>query len=169
MTKVNNFIIIKDWKELDITLKEGGFKSYYKDDNKGLRQVKSEITINKPLKTVYEFLAESKNRTKYSPYFDSATDVKTLTDNLVINYQKTKGKFFVDPRDFVTLLHHKLEDDNAVIFGTSTIDSEIPEKKGFVRGYFYYTGYLFKKVDDDACHVTFFNYVRFFIKYICLA
>ena len=80
------------------------YKISFVDEKNTLRSIKSEITINKPLKTVYNYTANLENKVKYDKNYDSGHTIQQINDNYLLQYQKYKGKLGVSPRDFIVVI-----------------------------------------------------------------
>lgn len=81
------------------------FKLFYIDEKSSLRAIKSETIINKPIKTVYEFIHNFKNKQVYDKNFESGYEIRNINQNIVLTYQKYRGKLGFEPRDYYVLLH----------------------------------------------------------------
>ena len=95
------FIHKVDWK---IWEEKKEFKVYFIDEKNSLRSIKSETIINKPLKQVYDFVANLENKIKYDKNFDSGYIIKSINENYNLQYQKYRGKLGVSPRDFTLIV-----------------------------------------------------------------
>lgn len=92
------------WKEDTKT----GYKLFYIDEKINLRAIKAEIVIKHPLDVVFKYIDSLENKLVYDKHFESGREERWINDNLVLTYQKYKGKFTFEPRDYYVLLHKKL-------------------------------------------------------------
>ena len=77
-----------DWK---IWEEKTDYKIYFIDEKSGLRSIKSEIIINKPLKEVFDFIGNLENKSKYDKNFDTGHTIKTIiNEQYNLSYQKLK-------------------------------------------------------------------------------
>ena len=91
-----------DWK---IWEEKTDYKIYFIDEKSGLRSIKSEIIINKPLKEVFDFIGNLENKSKYDKNFDTGHTIKTIiNEQYNLSYQKYRGKVGVSPRDFTLII-----------------------------------------------------------------
>jgi hypothetical protein len=136
-----------------------GFKLVFKDEPNGVRSIKSEITINKDTKIIFDYLKNIENKKNYDSSFECGYVFTELNENFLINYVKHKGVLFISPRDFVNLVFSKYEEDQSLILFTSVIHDELPEIKGNVRGEIKYAGFQITKVAKGQSRLTFFSCV----------
>jgi hypothetical protein len=87
--------------------KDKDYKLFYIDEKSSLRSIKSETIINKPIKTVFEYINNFKNKQNYDKNFDSGYEKRRINENINLTYQKFKGKMGFEPRDYYILLHKK--------------------------------------------------------------
>jgi len=121
-----------------------------------LRSVKAEIIINKPLKTVYEFVDDKENKLKTDKHFDDGYVVRKITKDLDLTYQKYNGKLGFSPRDYYILIQKQLDSDNALLLGTSYISENYKEKKNVVRANLYFGAYVFQKIDANRTLINYY-------------
>jgi hypothetical protein len=90
----------KSWKIME---EKKDYKLYYFDEPNGLRSVKSEIVIDKNIKTVWDYLTDFNHKAKYDTNFDCGHNIREINDTYVLQYMKYKGKFMISPRDFTII------------------------------------------------------------------
>lgn len=95
-----NNILDKSWKIME---EKKDYKLFYFDEPDGLRSVKSEIVIDKNIKTVWDFLTDFNHKGKYDTNFDCGHNIRDIDSTYVLQYMKYKGKFMISPRDFTII------------------------------------------------------------------
>ena len=109
---------------------------YYFDDKSGIRSVKSDIIINKPIKVVFDFIRGEGNNKKFDPNLDVNMVIKNIDNHHSLSYSRYKGKFMIAPREFCNISYCEITEDSAVIIGTSDPNSKYDCKiKNVVRKY----------------------------------
>jgi hypothetical protein len=97
-------ILGKQWKVLE-DKKE--YIIYYFDEPSGLRSVRSEVTIEKNIKTVWDTLMDINLKSKFDKNFDCGHNIREIDNDHVLTYLKYKGKFLISPRDFTIVTYKK--------------------------------------------------------------
>ena len=136
------------------------FKLVYRDEESGIRSIKSETVINTNSKTVFDFVKDLSNKHKYDSTFEKSLIHEKIDDNFSIVYLKHKGLLIVSPRDFVNLVYSNYTEDKSIYLITSTKDEMLPEYKGIVRGEIFYAGFLVDKITENQSKLTFFSSVN---------
>ncbi len=120
----------RQWKSFE---EKNEYKLYYFDEKIGLRSIKAETIINKNIKTVYDFLIDLNNKSKYDTNFDTGHLIRQIDQQYSIQYLKYKGKVFISPRDFVVISYKIITDDKIVLFSTSYISDKYPKNNKIER------------------------------------
>lgn len=145
------------WKEYDKSDKEGYFAWYF-DEESGLRSIKSHIEINKPLKTVVDYIRNLENKKIYDTSLEDAKEIQRFDDEYSLQYFKYKGlSFLVSARDFYVAMEAKVSESEATFFGTSFTDASLGEVKSVVRADCHYAGFVLKKIDDNKTDVLYYT------------
>jgi hypothetical protein len=150
----------RPWKVME---EKNGYKIFYFDEVTGLRSIRSEITINKNYKEVYEYIQLFEKRSLYDKNWDRGHTIRIIDDHLSINYLKYKGKLMISPRDFYILTYKNLTEDEASLFATSYYDDvKYPKNKGVERADLKYGYFHFKKLDETRTVFTYYSLVIFY-------
>ena len=70
--------------------------------------MKAEIIINKPLKYIFEFVENKENKIKTDKNFDDGYDVRKISKELSLIYQKYNGRLGFSARDYYLLACKKI-------------------------------------------------------------
>jgi len=136
-------------------------KIHYIDEESGIRSVKSEIIINKPLKLIYDYCDKLENKGKYDKNYDSGHIIRNLTENNInysLIYQKYRGKLGVSPRDFTIIVRKTYDEQGeSSFFATSFVSEKHPKVNKVERADFHFGGFVFKKLDESNTLVNFFS------------
>jgi hypothetical protein len=140
---------------------KNGYKIFYFDEKSGLRSIRSEITINKPMKEVYEYLQLFEKKSGYDKNFDHGRTIREIDNNLSINYLKYKGKLMISPRDMVIATYRSEAEDECYLFAFGYHSDKYPKNKGIERADLKFGYYHVKKLDESKCVFTYYSQVIF--------
>jgi len=112
----------KSWEE------KKEMKIFYIDEESGLRSIKSEIIINKPLNMIYDYCDKLENKAKYDKNYESGYIIRNIFENNIkysLIYQKYRGKLGISARDF-TIIVRKIYDEQgeSSFFATSFVSEK---------------------------------------------
>lgn len=164
-------IVTEKSKELDPFLKrewkvweeKPDYKIFYIDEASGLRSVKSEAVIDKPMKEIYDYLNDLSKKELYDHYLESAKEVKSLDSNYKIHYYKYKAMMLYSPRDFYLCCKHTFTEDKIELFGTSYVSANYPVIPKIDRAEVPFGGYILTKQDANKTHVLYYTLINFHI------
>merc|ERR1712032_523912 len=125
-----------------------GFKSFYYEEESGLRSVKSIITIDRNVEYLCEYISDLDKMENYDPMFDYGKTLRVIDDRSSIRYLKYKGKFMISSRDFV-IGGRIIKKENEIILLLANYQSEkYPKNKDFVRADMKIAGFVLKKIEE---------------------
>ena len=127
-----------------------GYKAWYVDEVNGIRSIKSQIWIKKPMKEVYDYVTRVEKKSTYDHMMDHAKLINKFGDNYQLLYFNYKGKFLIENRDFYVAAYAKYGDDFSEIFCTSYVDPKYGPVKKVTRAECIYAGWELKKQDDGV-------------------
>jgi hypothetical protein len=148
----------RPWKVLE---EKNGYKLFYFDEKSGLRSIRAEITINKPIKEIYDYLQIFEKKGLYDKNFDNGKQLRAIDDNYSIDYLKYKGKLMISPRDFVIVSHKEIKPDEAFIFATNYENVKYPKNKGIERADLKFGYFHMRKLEDSKTYFTFYTLVYY--------
>lgn len=154
LPELKNFLERPDWKILE---EKPDYKLFYCDETSGLRSIKSEIIIEKPMKVIYDYLCDISKKALYDHSFDSGKDVAIYDEHYVLQYYKYKGKLMFSPRDFYVAGYRNYTEDFVEFFGTNFTSEKYPPIKKVERAELIYGGFQLHKVDDGKTKVTYYT------------
>lgn len=152
--ELDHYLNRSDWKILE---EKEDYKLYYCDEESGLRSIKSEIVIDKPLKEVFDYVSDFSNKAKYDHSFEIGQNVTTFDDHYLLQYYKYKGKLLFSPRDFFVACYRNYTDDFAEFFCTNFASDKHPPFKKIERAELKLGGFQFKKIEDSKTHVLYYT------------
>ena len=127
-----------------------GYKAWYVDEENGIRSIKSQILIKKPMKEIYDYVVSVEKKSTYDHKMDHAKLITKFDDTYELLYFNYKGTFLIENRDFYIAAYHKCGDDFSEIFCTSYEDPKYGPVKKVTRAECIYAGWEFKKQDDGV-------------------
>ena len=86
-----------------------GYKAWYVDEVNGIRSIKSQIWIKKPMKEVYDYVTRVEKKSTYDHMMDHAKLINKFGDNYQLIYFNYKGKFLIEIEIFMLLLMLNME------------------------------------------------------------
>ena len=116
LPELEKWISRPEWKILEET---NEYKLYYLDEESGLRSIKSEIIIEKPMKVIYDYICDISTKVNYDHSFECGQDVTKFDDHYYLQYYKYKGKLMFSPRDFFVANYRTYSEDFCELFGTN--------------------------------------------------
>ena len=137
------------WKDYDKNEKEG-YQAWYVDEESGLRSIKSQIVIKKPMKEIFDYVVNPDTKKNYDESLYEAKQIKKFDDNYAIQYFCYKGTFLIQNRDLYTAAYLNYNEDFSEYFGTSYVDPKYGEVPKTTRATCIYAGWEFKKQDDGV-------------------
>jgi len=137
------------WKEYEKKENEG-YEAWYVDEESGLRSIKSQIVIKKPMKEIFDYVINPDTKKNYDESLYEAKEVKKFDDNYAIQYFCYKGTLFIQNRDLYNAAYMNYNDDFSECFGTSYVDPKYGEVPKTTRATCIYAGWEFKKQDDGV-------------------
>ena len=137
------------WKDYDKDDK-CGYKAWYVDEANGIRSIKSQIWIKKPMKEIYDYVVSVEKKSTIDHKMDHAKLITKFDDTYELLYFNYKGTFLIENRDFYVAAYHKCGDDFSEIFCTSYEDPKYGPVKKVTRAECIYAGWEFKKQDDGV-------------------
>jgi len=152
--------IDKNWRLWE-EKKDLQYKLYYFEEKIGIRSLKAEIVIDLPIKPIYEYIDNVENKYVYDKMFESGHEVRKVNDEIILTYQKYKGKMGFEPRDYYVLLYKHFDEENLEkcnLMATSFFASQYKDVPGCVRATLYMGGFFFKKLGDNKTLVTFYTF-----------
>ena len=135
------------WQDYDSD-KSVGYQAWYVDEESGLRSIKSQIVINRPMKEIFDYVINADNKKNYDGSLNSAKEVKRFDDNYGIHYYCYNGTFLIENRDLYTAAYMKYGDDFSEYFGTNFESPKYPPIAKTTRATCIYAGWQFKKQDN---------------------
>lgn len=120
-------------KPWNIMEEKPDYKLYYFDEKSGLRSVKSECVVDKNIKTVWEYINDINNKSKFDKNFDCGHTIRDIDDKTAIQYMKYKGKLFISSRDFTIISHKQIQENSCMLFATTYTSEKYPRVKGVER------------------------------------
>jgi len=151
----------REWTQWDHK-KDKEYKLFYNEDKKtGLRAIKAEIVINHPIKPIFEFAFNEKNKYEYDKMYEAGQIVREVNEQTRLMYQKYKGKMGFEPRDYYVVLHSRFDasnPDNSLLLATSYFGDKYKDVPGCVRATLYIGGFTFKRLEENKTLVTFFTF-----------
>ena len=108
LPELEKWISRPEWKILEET---NEYKLYYLDEQSGLRSIKSEIIIEKPMKVIYDYICDISTKVNYDHSFECGQDVTKFDEHYYLQYYKYKGKLMFSPRDFFVANYRTYSED----------------------------------------------------------
>lgn len=154
LPELDKWISRPEWKILEETAE---YKLFYLDEESGLRSIKSEIIIEKPMKTIYDYICDISTKVNYDHSFECGQDVTKFDDNYYLQYYKYKGKLVFSPRDFFVANYRTYSEDFCELFGTNFASDKHPAFYKIERAELIYGGFRLKKVEKGKILVTYYT------------
>lgn len=147
------------YKNLDFKLWEEkkGYKLFYSDDKEGRRTIKSNTTINRNIRKVYDWLLDINNTSKYDNQFHSGYEIKSFSENLSLQYLKYKGKMGVSPRDFTVIIYNEVNAKEGLIFAVSYDNPQENSKEKNVRADLKFGVMYLTAEDEENTFIEFYS------------
>jgi len=120
------------------------------------KMVKVRTNIEVPADVVYDVLHDQDYRKEWDEVIIDGFDICKVCDTSDIGYYSLKAPLAFKNRDFVTMRVWRVTDADRIIFNHSVFHKKMPERKEFVRGASYLTGYLIRPTGPNSCS---FGYV----------
>ena len=139
-----NRTVWEDYEEKD------GYKAWYVDEENGLRSIKSQIVINKPMKEIYDYITNVDYKINYDNSLREAKEIVKYDENYAIHYFRYKGKLLIQDRDLYNATYIKYSEDFSEYFGTSLEDPKYEEVPSVTRATCIYAGMELKKQDNGV-------------------
>merc|ERR1719420_582295 len=141
----------KDW---NIVLDENGVQVAKRPDPKApinLVQIVAQMPGLDPA-VCYRMLNDHDYRRTWDEHMIDGFIIEMLDDSNEIGYYAASVPSPLSNRDFVTHRTWRADDDKKeyIIFNKSVEHPKLPDKKGFVRGHSYTTGYLVRGTDEGC-------------------
>jgi hypothetical protein len=131
---------------------------YYCDEkDTGFRSIKSEIVIEKPMKEVYDYIADISTKTKYDPSFECGEDVEVFDEHYLLQYYKYKGKLLFSPRDFYVANYRNYGEEASEFFCTNFKSDKYPPIPKIERAELFYAGFKLTKVENGNTKVIYYT------------
>jgi hypothetical protein len=146
----------RPWKVME---EKNGYKLFYFDEKTGLRSIRAEVTINKPIKEIYDYLQIFEKKGQYDKNFDNGKLLRKIDENYSIDYLKYKGKLMISPRDFTIVSYKEINNDEAFIFAINYISEKYPKIKGIERADLIFGYFHLKRLEDSKTYFTFYTLV----------
>jgi hypothetical protein len=115
----------------------------------------AETIINRSPEDISSAIIEIDQRKIWDCYMLECEKLAQWGKNLQLLYLQQKFKWPMSNRDYVLIQGTAREMEDKILIGWKSVDyDKKPQRKGFVRGKVYYSGFIITKV-NEASHVTY--------------